>query len=80
VFQVEWNPNLATVLASSAADKRVMIWDVNRYVESNQLQSSTVFAVDVYILVLPILCLTEKVHSMRLPNSTATMGPLHVNN
>ncbi|GJM99394.1 hypothetical protein PR202_ga16486 [Eleusine coracana subsp. coracana] len=30
VFQVEWNPNLATVLASSAADKRVMIWDVNR--------------------------------------------------
>jgi WD40 repeat protein len=37
VFQVEWNPNLATVLATSAADKRVMIWDVNRYVESNQL-------------------------------------------
>ncbi|GJN34500.1 hypothetical protein PR202_gb23164 [Eleusine coracana subsp. coracana] len=30
VFQVEWNPNLATVLASSAADKRVMVWDVNR--------------------------------------------------
>jgi histone-binding protein RBBP4 len=30
VFQVEWNPNLETVLASSAADKRVMIWDVSR--------------------------------------------------
>jgi hypothetical protein len=47
VFQVEWNPNLATVLASSAADKRVMIWDVNRYIESNQLQSCIVFVVDV---------------------------------
>ncbi|VAI20542.1 unnamed protein product [Triticum turgidum subsp. durum] len=30
VFQVEWNPNLETVLASHAADKRVMIWDVSR--------------------------------------------------
>ena len=54
MFQVEWNPNLATVLASSAADKRVMIWDVNRYVESNQLRSSIVFAVVVYFLVLPM--------------------------
>jgi hypothetical protein len=46
VFQVEWNPNLATVLASSSTDKRVMICDINRYKSSEiQLQSSIMFAV-----------------------------------
>lgn len=31
VFQVEWDPNHETVLASSADDRRLMIWDLNRY-------------------------------------------------
>ncbi|XP_061342100.1 WD-40 repeat-containing protein MSI3-like [Gastrolobium bilobum] len=30
VFQVEWDPNHETVLASSAADRRLMVWDLNR--------------------------------------------------
>ncbi|VAI20543.1 unnamed protein product [Triticum turgidum subsp. durum] len=43
VFQVEWNPNLETVLASHAADKRVMIWPSEKWVvasvaEDNVLQ------------------------------------------
>lgn len=32
VFQVEWSPDYETVLASSADDKRLMIWDLYRYV------------------------------------------------
>lgn len=31
VFQVEWDPNHETVLASSAGDRRLMVWDLNRY-------------------------------------------------
>lgn len=31
VFQVEWDPNHETVLASSADDRRLMVWDLNRY-------------------------------------------------
>lgn len=31
VLQVEWDPNHETVLASSSDDRRVMIWDLNRY-------------------------------------------------
>jgi WD40 repeat protein len=31
VFQVEWDPNHETVLASSADDRRLNIWDLNRY-------------------------------------------------
>ncbi|CAH9144169.1 unnamed protein product, partial [Cuscuta epithymum] len=30
VFQVEWDPNHETVLASSAGDRRLMVWDINR--------------------------------------------------
>ncbi|KAF8410408.1 hypothetical protein HHK36_002937 [Tetracentron sinense] len=30
VFQVEWSPNHETVLASSADDRRLMIWDLSR--------------------------------------------------
>ncbi|KAJ0009991.1 hypothetical protein Pint_34303 [Pistacia integerrima] len=30
VFQVEWDPNHETVLASSADDRRLMVWDLNR--------------------------------------------------
>ncbi|KAF9618416.1 hypothetical protein IFM89_001139 [Coptis chinensis] len=30
VFQVEWSPKHETVLASSAADRRLMIWDLSR--------------------------------------------------
>ncbi|XP_009791634.1 WD-40 repeat-containing protein MSI2 [Nicotiana tabacum] len=30
VFQVEWDPNHETVLASSAGDRRLMVWDLNR--------------------------------------------------
>lgn len=31
VFQVEWDPNHETVLASTADDRRLMVWDLNRY-------------------------------------------------
>jgi WD40 repeat protein len=31
VFQVEWDPNHETVLASSADDRRLNVWDLNRY-------------------------------------------------
>ena len=34
VFQVEWDPNHETVLASSADDRRLMVWDLNRYCTS----------------------------------------------
>lgn len=34
VFQVEWDPNHETVLASSADDRRLMVWDLNRYFTS----------------------------------------------
>ncbi|KAK4757187.1 hypothetical protein SAY87_007314 [Trapa incisa] len=30
VFKVEWDPNHASVLASASADRRIMIWDLNR--------------------------------------------------
>lgn len=30
VFQVEWDPNHEAVLASSADDRRLNIWDLNR--------------------------------------------------
>ncbi|XP_047310618.1 WD-40 repeat-containing protein MSI2-like [Impatiens glandulifera] len=30
VFQVEWDPNHETVLASSADDRRLIVWDINR--------------------------------------------------
>ncbi|GLT30750.1 hypothetical protein SLA2020_055390 [Shorea laevis] len=30
VFQVEWDPNHETVLASSGDDRRLMVWDLNR--------------------------------------------------
>ncbi|KAK6916726.1 Histone-binding protein RBBP4, N-terminal [Dillenia turbinata] len=30
VFQVEWDPNHETVLASSADDRRLMVWDLSR--------------------------------------------------
>lgn len=30
VFQVEWDPNHETVLASSGEDRRLMVWDLNR--------------------------------------------------
>ncbi|CAH9106959.1 unnamed protein product [Cuscuta epithymum] len=30
VFQVEWDPNHETVLASSAGDRRLTVWDINR--------------------------------------------------
>lgn len=30
VFQVEWDPNHETVLASSGGDRRLMVWDLNR--------------------------------------------------
>jgi len=30
VFQVEWDPNHEGVLASSSADRRLMVWDLNR--------------------------------------------------
>lgn len=32
VFQVEWDPNHETVLASAADDRRLMVWDLNRYI------------------------------------------------
>lgn len=31
VYQVEWDPNHETLLASSSSDRRLMIWDLNRY-------------------------------------------------
>lgn len=31
MFQVEWDPNHETVLASFADDRRLMVWDLNRY-------------------------------------------------
>lgn len=31
MFQVEWDPNHETVLASAADDRRLMVWDLNRY-------------------------------------------------
>lgn len=34
VFQVEWDPNHETVLASSGADRRLMVWDLSRYGQS----------------------------------------------
>lgn len=34
MFQVEWDPNHETVLASSADDRRLMVWDLNRYCTS----------------------------------------------
>lgn len=34
MFQVEWDPNHETVLASSADDRRLMVWDLNRYYTS----------------------------------------------
>lgn len=40
VFQVEWDPNHETVLASSGEDRRLMVWDLNRYVSSSTLQNS----------------------------------------
>ncbi|MCI25067.1 WD-40 repeat-containing protein MSI3-like, partial [Trifolium medium] len=30
VFQVEWDPNHEGLLASSSADRRLMVWDLNR--------------------------------------------------
>ena len=30
-FQVEWDPNHETVLASSADDRTLMVWDLDRY-------------------------------------------------
>ena len=28
---MEWDPNHETVLASSGEDRRLMVWDLNRY-------------------------------------------------
>ncbi|GAB2267853.1 hypothetical protein Dimus_002829 [Dionaea muscipula] len=36
VFQVEWDPNHETVLASSADDRRLMVWDLNRIGDEQQ--------------------------------------------
>lgn len=36
VFQVEWDPNHETVLASSADDRRLMVWDLNRYISHQE--------------------------------------------
>ncbi|GKE68203.1 WD40 repeat-containing protein MSI2-like protein, partial [Tanacetum coccineum] len=33
VFQVEWDPNHEIVLASSADDRRLMVWDLNMYLQ-----------------------------------------------
>ena len=32
VLQVEWSPKHETVLASSAVDRRLMVWDLSRFV------------------------------------------------
>lgn len=34
MFQVEWDPTHETVLASYADDRRLMVWDLNRYLIS----------------------------------------------
>lgn len=40
VFQVEWDPNHETVLASSGGDRRLMVWDLNRYI-MHEMNSTT---------------------------------------
>ncbi len=32
VFQIGWSPNNETILASCGADRRLMVWDLSRYV------------------------------------------------
>lgn len=44
VFQVEWDPNHETVLASSADDRRLMVWDLNRYLITFVLSLSCVIS------------------------------------
>lgn len=34
VFQIGWSPNNETILASCGADRRLMVWDLSRYVSS----------------------------------------------
>jgi WD40 repeat protein len=31
VFQIGWSPNNETILASCGADRRLMVWDLSRY-------------------------------------------------
>lgn len=33
MFQVEWDPNHETVIASAGDDRRLMVWDLNRYLD-----------------------------------------------
>lgn len=46
VFQVEWDPNHETVLASSGEDRRLMVWDLNRYVLLWRTQKTSTFESD----------------------------------
>jgi WD40 repeat protein len=32
VFQIGWSPTNETILASCGADKRLMVWDLSRYI------------------------------------------------
>lgn len=49
MFQVEWDPKHETVLASYADDRRLMVWDLNRYLISQIAAARSAFAF-VYLL------------------------------
>lgn len=40
---MEWDPNHETVLASCADDRRLMVWDLNRYLNSLKCWVSYLF-------------------------------------
>ena len=35
---MEWDPNHETVLASSGEDRRLMVWDLNRYLNLKKVE------------------------------------------
>lgn len=49
VLQVEWDPNHEAVLASSSDDRRVMIWDLNRYFTQHSAENNLL---GIYLLFL----------------------------
>lgn len=43
VVQVEWSPSHETIFATSATDKRLIIWDLNRYLLKISMQKHESF-------------------------------------